>query len=944
METNLDSWTSQQEDTETEMTPCVHVAGCRFLRLGCRSDEHELFRTSYARSNKKRSSKVDSEPVLEPTTGFRRHLLRCFPHCCPDHVPRSYCGCSLHVLVTFAAADEAAVAYENDDDVVVCARFESAAAVAMSGAGDVVTALPTDSIVALPVSALQPSGMGAPTDSDWMRADKAGDAHQQQFPANTILYVLNNHRSPEWYYGYESGSTKAQREMKHVLATYVFLLHPLPRESISSQRCGRSMPVARIATVASRYASSSFTMISYRRQKDGSRAGRDRVPDRAGMLRVATAEVVQSEQTTVADTVRAVLPQSSLFSLTSVGSEYTVQQVTTSQARAVVYYGDNFRDAVRWPASHPPRLQSQTATLNAIGGWTSEAAMRAAQPPFEPEPSPSSLATPLGLPSPRPTLGCPICREPLGIPPHNLHRSTVEQLQPLLLLQLFMRFVPLDAFSFYFAPMDFRIQRRWLAKIPPAGRMNSIKDPAADVAARALVADVASSFSLKNFLAGQPHPEAGAVVTDLAREQMLLRSCADLLLDAFSSPRVQQILLSATEIAAPSPAPGFDERRHLPSPFESCEQFCEIVSDLSEELSQLLMARNINNANFSDEFQGGRTDGPASIAELIDDILSLVYAETKYRALRGHASALLLRKDSTVDVAVQNVFYAFVAQQRQARDPSSFENGTSEWKLRSADMFQDESQRASTYALSKAGGPTQYIAVLGDPRSSTVLWNRRWFLVPTSVFITPLTSDVDVGNSHPSLLIVVATLRMFASIDVKLQSSSLTVAAVMSDSSFQPPARSSMTLQLDGQVHGFTSLPTGLSATATAAMFGVHWGLREYEGRVGDDGASVDLLLHGAPYESQTADQLDFANMSLASISTTATAHKLRVRLTLEDTGEVGGDCLSVIAEISGASSSEQHASRTATTLSTSAPGSVSGVSEVKWTPTMEVVATYIGV
>ncbi|KAE9022406.1 hypothetical protein PF010_g2342 [Phytophthora fragariae] len=170
------------------MVTSVHVASCSFLRLSCRSD-HELFSSSYVRSNKKRSSK----------------LLRCFPHCCPDHAPRCYCGCSLHVLVTFESAGDAAAADRNED-LVVCARFVSTATGASSRAGDFVSAMQRDDIVALPRSVLLPPG---DTDSDWVRAEKAGD-YQQEFPENTILYVLNNHRSPLWYYGYDSGSTKTQ--------------------------------------------------------------------------------------------------------------------------------------------------------------------------------------------------------------------------------------------------------------------------------------------------------------------------------------------------------------------------------------------------------------------------------------------------------------------------------------------------------------------------------------------------------------------------------------------------------------------------------------------------------------------------------------------------------------------------------------------------------------
>ncbi|ETP22903.1 hypothetical protein F441_03890, partial [Phytophthora nicotianae CJ01A1] len=107
-----------------------------------------------------------------------------------------------------------------------------------------------DSIVALPVSALQLSIDTTADKHHWARAEKADDRYQQQFPENAILYVLNNHRSPQWFYGYESGTTKAQREMKHVLVAYVFLLYPLPNQTSRSQNDCQPVPVpvAQVAT------------------------------------------------------------------------------------------------------------------------------------------------------------------------------------------------------------------------------------------------------------------------------------------------------------------------------------------------------------------------------------------------------------------------------------------------------------------------------------------------------------------------------------------------------------------------------------------------------------------------------------------------------------------------------------------------------------------------
>ncbi|KAE8997099.1 hypothetical protein PR001_g19678 [Phytophthora rubi] len=92
----------------------ARVVSCRFLRLGCSEDEHPLFRREYARSNREKGVKAQLQGLSLAVC-----LLRCFPHCCPEHVKRSYCGCSVHLLVTFSADVTAAL-----DQVAVVTRFE----------------------------------------------------------------------------------------------------------------------------------------------------------------------------------------------------------------------------------------------------------------------------------------------------------------------------------------------------------------------------------------------------------------------------------------------------------------------------------------------------------------------------------------------------------------------------------------------------------------------------------------------------------------------------------------------------------------------------------------------------------------------------------------------------------------------------------------------------
>ncbi|KAG6572726.1 uncharacterized protein IUM83_18698 [Phytophthora cinnamomi] len=168
---------------------------CRFLRLGCSEDEHPLFRREYARSNREKGVK----------------LLRCFPHCCPEHVKRSYCGCSVHLLVTFSAD----VRDVDLDEVLVATRFEPSRVAPLwpaslaglfrdAGApGDDDSArhdnerkLGVGENVQLPASLLALSA-GPPSNKGavWVRAERESASMQGRFPKNTVLYAINKRRT-----------------------------------------------------------------------------------------------------------------------------------------------------------------------------------------------------------------------------------------------------------------------------------------------------------------------------------------------------------------------------------------------------------------------------------------------------------------------------------------------------------------------------------------------------------------------------------------------------------------------------------------------------------------------------------------------------------------------------------------------------------------------------
>lgn len=77
------------------------------------------------------------------------------------------------------------------------------------------------------------------------------------------MYVLNNHKYPKWFYNYESGATKRQREMKHVLRVYVFRQLPGGGGMRSTVIDNGNRP--RRAVVVAHHSSPGFTLVSYRR-------------------------------------------------------------------------------------------------------------------------------------------------------------------------------------------------------------------------------------------------------------------------------------------------------------------------------------------------------------------------------------------------------------------------------------------------------------------------------------------------------------------------------------------------------------------------------------------------------------------------------------------------------------------------------------------------------
>ncbi|KAF4045233.1 hypothetical protein GN244_ATG02617 [Phytophthora infestans] len=86
----------------------LRVSTCSYFRLEC--GHEQLFHSEYKRSNRTRGLKI----------------LRCFPHCCPEHIDRSYCGSSLSVKIRLAERPVGSAPFQPPPSelLAVFARFE----------------------------------------------------------------------------------------------------------------------------------------------------------------------------------------------------------------------------------------------------------------------------------------------------------------------------------------------------------------------------------------------------------------------------------------------------------------------------------------------------------------------------------------------------------------------------------------------------------------------------------------------------------------------------------------------------------------------------------------------------------------------------------------------------------------------------------------------------
>ncbi|ETN19115.1 hypothetical protein PPTG_04518 [Phytophthora nicotianae INRA-310] len=671
----------------------VRVVSCRYLRISCSEDDHPLFRRYYARSNRERSVK----------------LLRCFPHCCPEHVQRCYCGSSVHVLVTFDAEVSAA----SQRNLLVCARFEPSRVIPPwpmnlintsrieENGVDIEHRLRPGEVVSLPETLLSTDNRKA-TQSVWIRADREGESKQTY--KNGVLFVLNNYRFPKWLYSYDSSVTRTQREMTHHLVVYV------------CQLTGTRSQLGEIdAAVLARHESPGFSLISYRRSGNN---GRDAGCD-------LPAIDVDSSTTFTAvdfDSLDAFSSSSDAMEVDSVDSTSTEPQTEKVYAAA-----DRFQQR------QVEQQQKQFDNRSAF----------------------------------------PLCgdTEDKYSWQHRVEALNCgfrEKGQHLLILWRFLQNISLRELQLTEAAST-HLRSFWLQAAASFRSMDSssfLHDAVGSLLRSIFDHNSATSI-------GSTDPECAVV-----------RVTTHLFLRALSSHTVQRLVLSACTVNdAKTSKPHLQER------------FLLLISDVYEVLGRVLH-------EVTDAASFTRGNQHVTIPTLVDEVLSLVYRQPKYRPLRAGFVALLMdqRPDSLSD-ALNCAFQAFTALIRERM-------------IACATRYRDRI---------RTGG-------------NNSIWNHRWLLEPASVQLLDLSSGSRTDYRHEMRLVDAMQLMYeLGCVDFKVQENASWISL---RSAFSMATSAPMTLVLDGKLRVFRVLPSGISSMISTLG---SWSIGDYTAAFSEDGRSLEV-------------------------------------------------------------------------------------------------------
>ncbi|EEY68712.1 uncharacterized protein PITG_19032 [Phytophthora infestans T30-4] len=654
----------------------VHVVACRFLRLACSEEDHPLFRREYARNNRERGVK----------------LLRCFPHCCPEHARRSYCGCSVHVLVTFS------VAIPPSDTVLVCARFE-----------------PTR------VAPLWPAGL-----ADLARTVGATGGRQEN---KCRLEIGERAALPESLFGYDSSVTRTQREMTHHLVAYVFQVLPgrVPMTQQSQQ--------ADNVVVLARHASPGFLLVSYRRS--GGSSGHPGCPFPAIDAPADTTEVSSSQLLSASWKVQAHQQQ------------HLQQQQWLQQQRL----------QQRLQMEHETRQRQQQGRLR-----SAQTALSAGSASFARElniPTTRDDNQSRDVTTPRPVVGdVDLWQQEAEATAPGFR----EKEQQLLILYYFLEHVTLNDLNVGAESVGVHTRPHWLRAAA------ALRAPA--FVSIAQLEGVVASF-LRNIFEATPRLSHA-----YSCEHATIRVCGYLFIRALWSRAVQQCVRAV-----------FRAEDTRTSQRMLREKFVAFIVDLWEILSGIL--REVVAAKDDDALCLNQAH---TLPALVDDVMSIVYRQSRFGETRAKISALLLdlRTPSSLTGAVNRAFRVFTAQ------------------------FQD------------VVGLRQQLT-RGSSNQTERQWCRRWLLEPGSLQVVEVASGASFSSS---LLSLAQLVRELGCVDVKVAQGAMALQAAVALLTTAP-----MELLLDGRLRVFRALPSGTSSRLPIGG----WSVGDYCATLSHNGLSIDV-------------------------------------------------------------------------------------------------------
>ncbi|KAG3062802.1 hypothetical protein PI125_g24470 [Phytophthora idaei] len=276
--------------------------------------------------------------------------------------------------------------------------------------------------------------------------------------------------------------------------------------------------------------------------------------------------------------------------------------------------------------------------------------------------------------------------------------------------------------------------------------------------------------------------------TYMDRECTIIRVTAHLFLRALSSHTVQRLVLSAST-----------RNEEKTSKLQLQERFLLLISDVYDALGGILHEVLAESGSFT------RGNQHVSIPTLVDEVLSLVYIQPRFRHLRVGFVALLMdqRPVGSLSETLNCAFQAFTALIREG-------------------MIASVTRSRNSRRLGV----------------NDLIWNRRWLLEPGLVQLLELSPGSPKDYRHEMRLVdAMQLISELGCVDFTVEddASGLSVRSAVSMS-----ASACMTLVLDGKLRVFRVLPSGISSMIATTG---GWSIGDYTAAFAEDGRSLEVNL-----------------------------------------------------------------------------------------------------